>query len=330
MNQRNHLCSGFRLLLLLMTLPQPAANSAERKLLPGHVSRLVTLGVDGRDLRVVHESADSVILAPSWSPDGKWLVFNSQGALWRIPPDGSARPEKIPLGTIKEAGGDHLFAPDGRTIFFSARGHIYAVPFTGGEPRRISNDQPAERPMNCFLHGVSPDGKTLIYTGARRVGNDAMALVDIYTIPAAGGSDVNLTNSQPYDDGPEFSPDGRWIYFNSERDAQMRGESKNYRMAESHIYRMKPDGTGIEQLTRDERVNWFPHPSRDGQWVIYLSYPPLTLGHPADRPVILRRMKPDGSEAIDLIAFNGGQGTINVSSWSPDSRRFAFVMYPTE
>lgn len=299
-----------------------------RTLLPGHVSRLVTLSVDGKVLRTVYETDQEIIEAPNWSPDGKWLVFNASFALWRVPADGSAKPEIIPTGKVERINNDHLISPDGKTIYFSAAGDLYAVPFEGGEPWRISNEHPAESRLTYWLHGISPDGKTLVYTGARKVGNDAWALVDIYTIPAKGGPEVNLTSSKPYDDGPEFSPDGRWIYFNSERDATKRGGSPNYRMAEAHLYRMRPDGTGIEQLTHDDRVNWFPHLSPNGQWIVYLSFPPLTLGHPADQPIILRRMKPDGGEPTDLIAFNGGQGTINVPSWSPDSKRFAFVMYP--
>lgn len=299
-----------------------------RTLLPGHVSRLVTLGADGKDLRTVYETDKEIIEAPNWSPDGKWLVFNGSSALWRVPADGSAKPVRIPTGNVQLINNDHLLSPDGKTIYFSAGGHLYSVAFEGGEPRRISNEHPEESKLSYWLHGISPDGKTLAYTGARKIGDDPWALVDIYTIPSTGGPDVNLTKSPPYDDGPEFSPDGKWIYFNSERDAKKRGESQNYRMAEAQIYRMRPDGSGIEQLTRDDRVNWFPHLSPDGQWMVYLSFPPLTLGHPADKPIILRRMKPGGAESIDLIAFNGGQGTINVPSWSPDSKRFAFVMYP--
>ena len=83
----------------------------------------------------------------------------------------------------------------------------------------------------------------------------------------------------------------------------------------------------LEQLTHDLRVNWFPHPSPDGRSVVYLSYPPATQGHPADRDVILRLMNPDGSQQRDLLAFRGGQGTINVNSWAPNSRRLAFVAY---
>lgn len=293
---------------------------AQRKLAAGQMSRLVTLAADGSDLRLVYETSE-VIEAPNWSPDGKWLVYNGGGGLFRIAASADgAKPERIEIGDVKGANNDHVLAPNGRTIYFSARGHLYAVPFAGGQPRRISNEQPAERPLQHWLHGVSPDETMLAFTGTRRAGVDTTQLSDIYTLPVAGGKEVNLTNSPAFDDGPEYSPDGKWIYFNSELGSTVAGHAQ--------IHRMRPDGTGVERLTNDERVNWFPHVSPDGRVIVYVSFPAGTLGHPADRAVILRRMNPDGTGIADLIAFTGGQGTMNVASWAPDSRRFAFVMYP--
>lgn len=282
------------------------------------VSRLATIGIDGSDKRVIYQVNES-IEAPNWSPDGKWLVINSKGALLRIPADGSAKPEVIPTGDVTGANNDHVLSPDGKTIYFSAQSHLFAVPFDGGQPRRISNDQPPERRFKYFLHGVSPDEKTLAYAGVENESGNPWGRIDLWTIPVAGGPDTRLTNTPAPDDGPEYSADGQWIYFNSELNAKVPGHAQ--------CYRMKLDGTGIEQLTHDERVNWFPHISPDGKWVVYISFPPGTVKHPADKDVILRRMRPDGSEQGDIIAFNGGQGTINVNSWSPDSKRFAFVMY---
>ena len=289
---------------------------------PQHVARLMTIGIDGSDPRVLFETTD--IQAPNWSPDGKWLVCNGSMAgsktLMRIAADGSTQPEKIPTGDIKVASNDHILSPDGKTIYITANSHLYAVPFEGGTPRRISNEHPAATAFKYFLHGVSPDNKTLAYVGVQAVGDDPWGRLDLYTIPVAGGPDTRLTDTPAPDDGPEYSPDGKWIYFNSELNAKVPGHAQ--------CYRMKPDGTGIEQLTHDERVNWFPHISPDGKWIVYISFPPGTVKHPADKDVILRRMRPDGSGQADIIAFNGGQGTINVNSWSPDSKRFAFVMYP--
>jgi Tol biopolymer transport system component len=292
-----------------------AASKAVKK---SRISQLTTLGIDGTEQRVVYQ-ANEAIEAPNWSPDGKWLVFNAKGSIWRIAADGSGPPEQIPTGDIKGANNDHILSPDGKTIYFSAKGHIYGVPMEGGQPRRISNEQPPERKFQYFLHGVSPDGKTLVYAGVEAAGDDPFGRINLFAIPATGGPDTRLTDTSAPNDGPEYSPDGNWIYFNSEINAKEPGHAQ--------CYRMKPDGTGIEQLTHDDRVNWFPHISPDGKWIVYISYPPGTVKHPPDRDVILRRMKPDGSEQSDITAFNGGQGTINVNSWAPDSKHFAFVAY---
>jgi len=298
-------------------LSKPGAGAGMQRA-KNRIARLTTIGIDGSDKRVIYETRDG-IEAPNWSPDGKWLVCNGGGALWRIAADGSGKPEKIDVGDVKGVNNDHVLSPDGKTIYFSAQNHIYAVPFAGGQPRRVSNEHPAARQFKYFLHGVSPDEKTLAYAGVEIENGDPWGRIDLYTIPAAGGSDTRLTDTPAPDDGPEYSPDGKWIYFNSELNAKIPGHAQ--------CYRMKPDGTGIEQLTHDERVNWFPHISPDGKWVVFISFPPGTVKHPADRDVILRRMKPDGREQSDIVSFNGGQGTINVNSWSPDSRHFAFVTY---
>ncbi len=260
-------------LLLLLALAWAGFAAEPPKAPP--IARLMTIGIDGSDPHLVYEGTG--FEAPNWTPDGRWLVFNNGGALWRIAATGGTQPEKIPTGDVRGVNNDHV---------------------------------------------LSPDGRTLAYVGVEAVGKNVWGRLDLYTIPAGGGADRRLTDTPAPDDGPEYSPDGKWLYFNSELNAQVSGHAQ--------CYRMKPNGTGIEQLTRDERVNWFPHVSPDGQWVVYLSFPPGTKGHPANKDIILRRMKPDGSAQADITAFRGGQGTINVNSWSPDSKRFAFVAYPAE
>ena len=219
------------------------------------------------------------------------------------------------LGHLHDLNNDHVLSPDGATVYVSADdGHLYAVPVAGGTPRRVSNTHAT--PHHYYLHGISPDGLTLAYVaveaphGTRRI--------NIFTIPTAGGADTRLTDLDAPHDGPEYSPDGVWIYFNSERNSP----------GHAQCFRMRADGSGVEQLTHDDRVNWFPHISPDGMSVVYLSYPPGTQGHPADKHVILRTMRPDGADQRDIAAFFGGQGTINVNSWAPDSARFAYVAYP--
>jgi TolB protein len=287
-----------------------------RGLAPSQTAELTIIDVDGTGRQVLF-TADEVIEAPNWTPDGKTLVFNAGGELWRIPADGSGEPERIDSGHLRDLNNDHVLSPDGATLYVSSDdGHLYALPVSGGAPRRVSNQH--DHPHHYYLHGISPDGATLSYVAVEDRGRGRQ--INIYTIPAAGGPDTRLSDVGYPNDGPEYSPDGNWIYFSSERAATQPGHAQ--------CFRMKPDGTGIEQLTFDERVNWFPHVSPDGQSIVYISYPTGTLGHPADKDVILRFMRPDGSGQRDIVAFFGGQGTINVNSWGPDSRRFAYVAYP--
>lgn len=287
-----------------------------RALSPGQRAQLEVIDLDG-NRRIVF-TADDVIEAPNWSRDGQWLVFNAGGQLFRISPDGGT-PEHIETAGLDDLNNDHVLSPDGSTIYVSSDdGHLYAIPFEGGASRRISNEHAT--PHHYYLHGISPDGGTLAYVAVERPKGER--LVNIFTIPASGGPDKRLTNVLAPNDGPEYSPDGQWIYFNSELAANRPGHAQ--------VFRMKADGSGIEQLTFDSRVNWFPHLSPDGRLVVYLSYPEDTLGHPPDEDVLLRLMSPTGADQRDLTSFFGGQGTINVNSWAPDSKRLAFVSYPKD
>jgi TolB protein len=288
-----------------------------RRLQAGHYSELVVIDRDGGQPRVVYDSGE-LIEAPNWAPDAKWLVYNGDGRLFRISLDGSDGPRRINSAPVENLNNDHVIAPDGRSIFVSAYdGHLYVLPIEGGTPVRVSSR--TERGFRHYLHGISPDGRALAYVGMERT-PEGVATTWICTMQVTGGGDAFLTDGACPVDGPEFSADGEWIYFNSEAAATRPGHAQ--------IFRMRRDGSGLDQLTRDQRVNWFPHPSPDGSLVAYLSYPEGTTGHPADRDVILRMMDPDGGNVRDLNAFNGGQGTINVNSWSPDSRQLAYVRYP--
>jgi Tol biopolymer transport system component len=287
-----------------------------RSLLPGQQSELTVIDADGSRRDVIFV-ADEIIEAPNWHPSGDYLVFNAGGEIWRIATDGSGL-RKIPTGDIVDLNNDHVLSPDGETIYLSNQkdGAIYAVGIEGGTPRKVSNDHAT--PFHYYLHGVSPDGRTLSYVAIE--GAPPHRRVNMFTIPAAGGPDHRLSDVSYPNDGPEYSPDGRWIYFNSERDGKQPGHAQ--------CYRMRPDGSGIEQLTHDERVNWFPHVSPDGTKVVYVSFPEGTIGHPPDKEVQLRIMPADGGTHRELVALFGGQGTINVNSWAPDSRRLAYVAYP--
>lgn len=274
------------------------------------MSHVTVIGRDGKSKRIVH-SAPRLLEAPNWSADGKYLVLNSEGKLWRVAVEGG-EPELIPTGTVKGINNDHGISLDGRWLAISA-GQIYVLPFEGGTPRQVTQQAPS------YFHGWSPDGKTLVYC-ARREGN-----FDIYSISVDGGTERRLTTSSGYDDGPEYSPDGRWIYFNSDRAGSW------------DIWRIPSEGAGAEdakaeRVTSDELEDWFPHPSPNGKWLVFLSFPKGTVGHPANQNVVLRTMRLPGAKLgrariREIVRLFGGQGTINVGSWSPDSRRFAYVSY---
>ena len=289
-----------------------------RKLAPGQRCRVLVADIGTGDLRLVHESAAVLFEAPNWSADGD-LVLNADGVLWRLPADGGAEPERIPITGVPDLNNDHVLAPDSKTVYVSANDwHVYAAPLAGGPARRVTPDH--DDRMH-FLHGVSPDGARLAYIGLEPAGDDWWAAAHVYTIGVDGSGDRQLTTGGSPADGSEYSPDGAWIYFNTEAFSSEPGHAQ--------IARMRVDGSGIEQLTVDERVNWFPHLAPAGGAAVYLSYPPGTIGHPADLPVELRLVR-DGrwTSAEVLHALLGGQGTLNVNSWAPDGRSLAFVEYP--
>ena len=270
-------------------------------------STLETITLSSTDRRVV-QIVPGKIEAPNWTPDGVWLIYNGSGRAHRVPVTGG-KIETIDTGFANRLNNDHGISPDGKFLAISdqsqepRRSVIYIVPIGGGEPRRITEKYPS------YWHGWSPDGKTLAYCGERN------GEFDIYTIPAAGGEETRLTTAKGLDDGPEYSPDGKYIYFNSERSGSMQ------------IWRMLADGSQQEQVTSDEFNNWFPHISPDGRRMVFLTYEKGVTGHPADKDVMLRVMNLADHKISVLTKLFGGQGTINVPSWSPDSRRLAFVSY---
>ncbi|GAB3813546.1 PD40 domain-containing protein [Kribbella italica] len=276
-----------------------------RRLGAGQTAEVYVVDVRTGVSRLVFASQEILVEAPNWSPDGKWLLPNGDGKLFRVSVDGGEL-EEIPLGGVPPINNDHVVSPDGETVYVSAEdGHLYAV--TAGVARRVSNERGAG--FRYYLHGVSPSGSTLAY-----IGMDSARNTNVWTIPAAGGIDVPVTDDEFADDGAEFGPDGEWIYFNSERAS-----------ANAQLFRVA--GDVVEQLTDDERVNWFPHPAPDGSAIAYVSFPPGTAGHPADVEDVRVRLLEQG-EIREIATVFGGQGTMNVPSWSPDSRFFAYVAYP--
>jgi hypothetical protein len=275
---------------------------------PSLISTLETVAISSKDRRVVWWTTN-LIEAPNWSRDGK-LIFNSKGRLWRIPAAGG-EPQTIDTGFATRCNNDHGISPDATQLVISdqsqadRRSRIYTLPIGGGTPKQITEAAPS------YWHGWSPDGRTLAYCAERN------GEYDVYNIPATGGAEKRLTTTQGLDDGPDYSPDGQFIYFNSDRTGKM------------HIWRMKIDGSQQEQVTSDEWNNWFPHPSPDGRWLVFLSYEPDVKGHPENKDVMLRLLSLQTGKIEVLARLFGGQGTINVPSWSPDSRSLAFVSYQT-
>jgi hypothetical protein len=272
----------------------------------------IPLGTGSTDRRVQYVSTTR-FEAPNWFPDGKAWLVNSGGRLLKIPMGGGAA-ETVNTGTRTRNNNDHGISADGRTIVISDQSEgataerggpsrIYTLPIGGGEPTLITPNAPS------YWHGISPDGRTLVYCAQR---NDEF---DVYSIPAAGGAETRLTTAPGLDDGPEYSPDGQWIYFNSVRTGLMQ------------IWKMKPDGSGQRQVTSDAFNNWFAHPSPDGRFLVFLSYDTSVQGHPANQDVRLRRMTIATGEITTVARFFGGQGTQNVPNWSPDGRTVAFVSY---
>lgn len=269
-------------------------------------STLETVAIASTDRRVAYVAQEH-FEAPNWSRDGNYFVFNLEGGLYRLGVNAD-QPERIPTGSAMKCNNDHGISPDGTTLALSdssrsGKSMVYTVPIGGGAPQQITMTGPS------YWHGWSPDGKTLAFTGQR--GDN----FDVYTIPSEGGDEKRLTTAAGLDDGPDYSTDGAWIYFNSERTGLMQ------------IWRMHPDGSSQEQVISDATNDWFPHVSPDGKWLVFLSYESGVEGHPPDKDVTLNLMPIDGKKVRALARLFGGQGTINVPSWSPDSTRVAFVSY---
>ncbi len=287
---------------------------APRTLAPGQTARVhIHDAVTGEDV-VIHESSEVLLEAPNWSLDGGSLLLNGDGALWSLAPVVGAAPQRIDHESLPPINNDHVLDPDGEHIFLSTGDrHIYRAALSGGPVRRVTSDEGTWH----FLHGVSPDGARLAYVRLASFDEPGRLAV----IPASGGASSIVETGAASIDGPEWSPDGEWIYFNSEQWADRPGHAQLARV---------PDAGGlVERLVASDTVDWFPHLAPDARTAVYIEFPTGTLGHPADLPVSLVVVATDDwTTPLRRIPMPGGQGTINVNSWSPDSRRFAYVSYP--
>ncbi|HLK29232.1 MAG TPA: hypothetical protein VKT28_11695 [Puia sp.] len=271
-------------------------------------SAIEILNIEDDNCRVVYQSPKS-LQAPNWMKDDGSLLYNSEGLLYKFNL-AMHQPELMNTGSAKSNNNDHVISFDGKMLTISSQsaadkgGSIgYTVPIEGGEPKRITETAPS------YMHGWSPDGKDLVFTGQRN--ND----FDVYKISSSGGKEIRLTDAPGLDDGPEYTPDGKYIYFNSVRSGMMQ------------IWRMKPDGSDQERITNDSLNDWFPHISPDGKWIVFISFnTDVSPGdHPFYKHVYLRMMPASGGTPKVIAYLYGGQGTINTPSWSPDSKHIAFV-----
>ena len=287
--------------------PAPEGEEDSRQ---GVKSRLEIVNVESMNRRMVYNK-DSLFEAPNWSMNETKLIFNQQGKLYKIPVAGGV-PELINSGGLENMNNDHGISPDGKWFAVSNGdpdfgSRVYVFPYEGGKAKLITDMGPS------YWHGWSADSKKLAYVGGREVNE----YYDIYTTKRTGGKETRLTSSNCLDDGPDYSPNGRYIYYNSCQSGSMQ------------IWKMNPDGSEQMQLTSDDHQNWFPHPSPDGKWIVFISYDEQVApnDHPPNKQVMLRMMPVEGGEIKVIAHLYGGQGTINVPSWSPDSKEIAFVSY---
>jgi Tol biopolymer transport system component len=272
-------------------------------------SNLEVMNVASGTREIIYSVPNS-IQAPNWTNDGKSLIYNGSDGLIYTFDLSSRKPQLLNTGDVKRNNNDHVLSFDGKMLGLSSSvkelggSIIYTVPVSGGTPNQVTPKGPS------YLHGWSPDGQHLVFCGERN------GEFDVYRVPVKGGQEIRLTNSKGLDDGPEYTPDGKYIYFNSVRSGLMQ------------IWRMKPDGTGQEQVTNDQFNNWFPHISPDGKSIVFLSFLKEDVKpdiHPPYKQVYIRYMPVSGGTPKVLAYVYGGQGSINTPSWSPDSKKIAFI-----
>ncbi|HEX2967499.1 MAG TPA: hypothetical protein VHO46_00225 [Bacteroidales bacterium] len=274
--------------------------------------RMEILNIADCKRKVIWEK-DGRFEAPNWMPDGKQLLFNMDGLMWKIPVNGG-KITQLNTGSVKNCNNDHGISFDGKLLAISSSkpgqgggSAVWFLPLAGGEPKLVTEETPS------YFHGWATNNKEVVYVAQR----DGKRVYNIYRKSIEGGKEVALTDIQAgeHTDGCEYSPDGKYIYYNGNHTGKMQ------------LWRIKPDGSGREQLTFDDYNNWFPHISPDGKWILFISFPPDidANSHPSYKRVMLRLMPVTLGEPKVVAYLYGGQGTINVPSWSPDSKQVAFV-----
>lgn len=279
-------------------------------------SRLEVVDVFSGVRKVIYESTQR-FEAPNFMPGGKTLIINSKGSLWTVPLAGGEL-TRFNTGFADRNNNDHVISFDQkmigishhRTGMFGGGSSVYIVPISGGTPRLVTEKTPS------YLHGWAANNKEVYYVAMRDSAPGGR--YHIFKANIETGQETQLSNFKfGHVDGPEGSADGQWIYYNGSQTGTMQ------------LYRMRPDGSNIEQLTFDQYNNWFPHISPDGKWIVYISFPDdIDPGqHPGMKHVSLKLIPVQGGFPKTIAYLYGGQGTINTPSWSPDSKQVAFVSY---
>jgi Periplasmic component of the Tol biopolymer transport system len=267
----------------------------------------ISIADSARQATVLVSEKDHRLMAPNWSRDGKTIVFTQGSAIALVPASGGTV-RNLDIGGLVSCSGSHGFSPDGKLFALSCATpdrndrRVFIIPSEGGSPRQLTEN-------TGYFHSWSPDGRTILYTRGNK------GTLTIYSMSVDGGPETALTSGKGVDDDPDYSPDGKYIYFNTDR------------WGGNQIARMLPDGGGVEQMTFDEHKNWTPHPSPDGKSIVFLSYDPSVTTHAANKDIALRILTPADGKIRTLVNLVGGDGTMNVANWSPDSKSITFVSY---
>jgi len=269
--------------------------------------------------------------APNWTPNGKYIISDMGGDLYRIPVHGASagKPEKIGISQKMMATNDHALSWDGKQIAITGiapstakirsaadiHNPLFIMKIDGSNAREVHLG---------WLHAWSPDGKYVSYVQYH--GDN----FDIYRINTDGSGELLMTTNKAQDDGPEYSADGKWVYFCSNRSGKWDG----WRMPAAGA---GPDDKLAEKITHGtDTQDWFPHVSLDGKWLYTISYP---IDHPDHNYVgdgikikllsLENGVAAKGAELTTVRTFFGGQGSANTGGWAPDSRKFAWTEYET-